>query len=182
MAAYLRLQETSSVVAKFAEASAEKQPKAHEKQRISPRNVFDKRGSATGLEAMAMMKAKHDDNQAEKMEKTARDEERKQKKALDVAATVTHGARVLQALEMYGEAQLHKLMIAEIVALLIHADPQGTNPKPKNKKEGLERVRALSTAHDALERRALAVVATAAPDIPLAAPAPVLDALPPPPY
>ena len=83
------------------------------------------------------MKAKHDYNQAEKMENVARDEERKQQKALDVAAAVTQGARVLQALELYGEAQLHKLTIAEIVALLIHADPQGTNPKPKNKKEGL---------------------------------------------
>ena len=96
------------------------------------------------------MKTKHDDNQAEKMEKTARDEERKQKKALDVAAAVTHGARVLHALELYGEAQLHKLTIAEIVALLIDADPHGTNPKPKNKKEGLERARALSTIHDAM--------------------------------
>ena len=41
------------------------------------------------------MKAKHDDNQAEKMEKAGRDEERKHKKALDVAAVVTQGARVL---------------------------------------------------------------------------------------
>ena len=57
--------------------------------------MFDKRGSASGPEAGAMMKAKHDENQAEKMEKAARDEEKKQKKALDVAVAVTHGARVL---------------------------------------------------------------------------------------
>ena len=37
MAAYLRLQESSSVVVEFAETGAEKQPKAPEKQRISPR-------------------------------------------------------------------------------------------------------------------------------------------------
>ena len=47
LAAYLRLQEPSSVVVEFAEAGAEKQPKAPEKQRISARNAFDKRGSAT---------------------------------------------------------------------------------------------------------------------------------------
>ena len=74
------------------------------------------------------------------------------------------------------------LTIAEIVALLIHANPQGTNPKPKNKKEGFERARALSTVHDALERRSLAVAATGTPDIPLAAPAPTPPTLPVPPY
>ena len=47
MAAYLRLKETSSIIAELAKAGAEKQPKAPEKQRIAARNVFDKRGSAT---------------------------------------------------------------------------------------------------------------------------------------
>ena len=47
---------------------------------------------------------------------------------------MTRGASVLHALELYGEAHLLKLMIREIFALLIRADPQGTNPKPKTKK------------------------------------------------
>ena len=89
---------------------------------------------------------------------------------------------MLQAVEVYGEAQLLKLTIVEIVALLIHVDPQGINPKPKTKKDGLERARALTTVHAALERRALAVATTISSEIPLAAPAPALDALPPLPY
>ena len=108
----------------------------------------------------------------------ARDEEKKQKKALDI---VTQGAKVLQVLELYGEAQLQKLTIAEIAALLVHADPQGNNPKPKTKKEGLLRVRALATVLAALERRALALAAADFPAVPLAAPAPAAPAMPPPP-
>ncbi len=53
-----------------------------------------------------MAKAKHDLNQAEKDQKVVRDEEKKQKKALDVASGVTQGARVLHAIELYGESQL----------------------------------------------------------------------------
>ena len=112
----------------------------------------------------------------------ARDEEKKQTKALDIATAVTQGAKVLQVLELYGEAQLQKLTIAKIAALLIHADPQGNNPKPKTKKEGLERARALLTVRAALERRALAVAATVSADIPLAALSPAPVAPPPPPY
>jgi hypothetical protein len=38
-------------------------------------------------------------------------------------------------------------------------NPQGPNPKPKTKKDGLERARALLTVQAALQRRALAVEA-----------------------
>jgi hypothetical protein len=61
MAAYIRLQESSSVVAEFAKAGAE-QPKAPHKQRITAKNVFGKKESATRPGAMAMAKAKHDDS------------------------------------------------------------------------------------------------------------------------
>ena len=111
----------------------------------------------------------------------ARDEKKKQKKALDIATAVTQGAKVLQVLELHGEARLQKLTIAEIAALLVHADPQGNNPKPKTKKEGLLRVRALATVLAALERRALALAAADFPAVPLATPAPAASAMPPPP-
>jgi len=103
-----------------------------------------------------MMRLKHGRGN----QKAARDEERKQKKALDVAAVATQGARVMHVVELYGEAQLQKLTIVEIVTLLIHADPQGNNPKPKTKKNSLEHARALPRTHVALERRALAVATT----------------------
>ena len=52
------------------------------------------------------MKAKHNENQAKKDKKVARDEEKKQKKAINVATVVTRGARVLHNLELYGKGQL----------------------------------------------------------------------------
>ena len=124
------------------------------------------------------MKAKHNINQAEKDQEAARDEEKKQKKAIDVATAVTQGARVLHALELYGEAQLLKLTISEITTLLIHAGPQGTNPKPKTKKDGLERARALPTVQAAFQRRGLAVAANVFPGVPLVAPASAPGVLP----
>ena len=46
----------------------------------------------------------------------------------------------------------------------------------------MERARALPTIQVVLQRRVLAVAATVAPDIPLVAPAPAPNSLPPPPY
>ncbi len=53
---------------------------------------------------MEIAKAKHALNQLKKDQKVVRDEEKKQKNTLDVASAVTHGARMLHAIEMYGEA------------------------------------------------------------------------------
>ena len=44
MVAFMRLQESSSVVENVAEVGAE-EPKAHRKERMTARNVFDKMGS-----------------------------------------------------------------------------------------------------------------------------------------
>jgi len=61
-------------------------------------------------------------------------------------------------------------------------DPQGTNPKPKTKKEGLGCARALPTVQAALHRHDFAVAAANFPEIPLATPAPATTSLLPPPY
>ncbi len=66
-----------------------------------------------------------------------------QKKALEFASLVTKGAEVLQASEQHGPSFISRLVIADILALLIKADPQGNVLKPKNKTEGLDRIRAL---------------------------------------
>ena len=128
------------------------------------------------------MKAKHDENQAEKDQKAARDEEKKQKKVIDVATVVTQGARMLHALELYGDAQLPKLTILEFTTLLLRGDPQGTNLKPTTKRDGLECARALPTIQGALYRRVLAVATSVFPCVPLDALAPARIALLPPPY
>ena len=66
-----------------------------------------------------------------------------QKKALEVAALVTKGAELLQALERHGPSIISRLVIADIMALLTNADSQGNVTKPKNITEGLDLVRAL---------------------------------------
>jgi hypothetical protein len=71
IAAYNRLQESSSVVADLVEARAE-QPNAPEQERISAINMFGKRGSATRLEAMTTMKAKHDEKLRTKLRRIIR--------------------------------------------------------------------------------------------------------------
>ncbi len=150
LAAHLRLLESSDVLASYADASAEK-PKAPEKQRIAARLLFRLGGSDTGPESRAMAQAKHAETQAEKEDNAAKREEKKKKKGAEVASAIIQGEQVLQALELNGEAQLNVLTIADINALLINADSQGTGPKPKSKKEGLLRVRVLPTVLAALE-------------------------------
>ncbi len=80
-----------------------------------------------------------------------------QKKALEVAALVTKGAELLQALERHGPSFISRLVIADILALMTNADPQGYVTKPKNKIEGLDRAHALGSVQAALSRHALAI-------------------------
>ena len=121
-----------------------------------------------------MAKKKHEELMADKQGKAARAEDKAQKKALEVAGLVTKGATLVQSLAQEGTARLKRLTLAEIDALLAHADPLGTACKPKTKNEGMQRVRALKTVTDALGRHAAAAAAPAAPDAPAGAPDPVI--------
>ncbi len=66
---------------------------------------------------------------------------------------------MLRALERHGPTCISSLVIADILALLTNVDPQGNVTKPKNKTDGLERVRALDSVRAALNRHTLAVAA-----------------------
>ena len=66
-------------------------------------------------------------------------------------------------MEQKGEAELYRLKVDDLVTVLTHADPRENLSKPKNKAEGLERVRALAFVKAALERHVLAVAAASAP-------------------
>ncbi len=46
-----------------------------------------------------------------------------QKKALAVAALVTKGAELLQALERHGPSFIYRLVIADILTLMTNVDP-----------------------------------------------------------
>ena len=72
------------------------------------------------------------------------------------------------------------LTLADINAELINVEPEGTGLKSKSKKEGLLRVRALSTVMVALERRALALASRVFPAIPITTAAPASPNMPPP--
>ncbi len=100
VAYYLLLRESSNVVADYASARAEK-PKA-DKTRITAKSMFGLKGSATREEGRSLARERHEQNQAEKTGKSAK-EDAKMKKALEVAAGVTRGAKLLRELEVHGE-------------------------------------------------------------------------------
>ena len=64
---------------------------------------------------------------------------------------------MLRELEVHGERLFSKLTIPDLQALLTNAEPQGNVTKPKNKTEGMARVRALEYVKAALNRSVLAV-------------------------
>ncbi len=70
---------------------------------------------------------------------------------------MTSVAELLQALERHGPSYISRLVIADVMALLTKVDPQGNVARPKNKKEGLDRVRALGSVEAAFNRHALAI-------------------------
>ena len=93
LAAHLRLLESSDVLANYSDASAEK-PKAPKQQRITARLLFRLGGSATCPESRAMAHAMHAKTQAEKEDNVAKREEKKKKKAVEVASAMIQGERV----------------------------------------------------------------------------------------
>ena len=75
----------------------------------------------------------------------AKRESRLQKKAQDVVDQVQTSARLVKMLEEHGETAINRLTVSDTLALLVNADPQGEVRRPKNKTEGLQRVRGLPT-------------------------------------
>ena len=161
----LRLEDTCKVFAEFLASSAER-PKTN-KSRITAKIMFGLKGSATREEDRRLARAMNEEQQDKKVEKSSRRMEvSMQKKAIEVVALVTKGAELLQAMERHGPSFISRLNIADILALLTIADPaQGNVTKPKNKTEGLNRVRALGYVQAALSRHALAIGADHPPPL-----------------
>ena len=65
-----------------------------------------------------MAKTKHDQAQAKEQEEAARKEVNKKEKALEVAAGVTKGAELMQALELHGSKHLFKFTLADLKAFI----------------------------------------------------------------
>ena len=83
-------------------------------------------------------------------------------------ALVTTGSEILHKLEQLGPNELLRLKIDELYALIVNADPLGSNPKP-NKKTRQEKAILLPTVQVAMSRF-LAVAGASTPQAPLLPP------------
>jgi hypothetical protein len=113
-------------------------------KRITSKDIFGLVGSATGEEALAMLKAKEDKKQAADAAAAEKRDAATKKKARSTTALVTTGSEVLKRLEQRGPSELTRLTINELHALIVNGDPLGSNPRP-NKTTGLEKARQLPT-------------------------------------
>jgi hypothetical protein len=120
-------------------------------KRITSRDIFGLVGSATGEEALAILKAKNDKKEAAVVAAAAKKDETKEKRAKDITAFVITGSEILRRLEQSGPDELLRLKVDELYALLVNADPQGSIPR-SNKKTGQEKASRLLIVIAALGR------------------------------
>ncbi len=161
----IRLVEAARVIGESLKASnAEEDNSNNMNNRITSRNIFGLVGSATGEQALAMLKSKEDERVAAAAAAAAKKDQAKEKKARDTTTLVTTGSEILKRLEQLGPSELLRLKIDELHALLVNADPQGSIPKP-NKKTGQEKANLLPTVQAALGRF-LAVAVASVPQAP----------------
>jgi hypothetical protein len=89
-----------------------------------------------------------------------------------VACEVTKGAKLMKAIELFGNPNLERLTLPDLLAMLTNANPQRNETKPKNKTEAMLRVTPLNYVQAAFSRCALAVAVGVDP-------CPLVDAPPP---
>jgi hypothetical protein len=132
-------------------------------KRISSRNIFDKPGSATEDEALAMLKRKKDSREATNANAAAKKCQVKDKRAIYTTTFVTTSSEVVKRLEQLGPSKLLHLTIDKLYALLVNNDPLGSISKPK-KKTWQEKANLMPIIQAAF-RRYLAVAAVSAPSM-----------------
>ena len=120
-------------------------------KRISSRHIFGHVGSATGDEALALLKTKDDKKQAADAAAAEKRDAATEKRARSTTTLVNTGSEVLRRLEQRGPAELLRLKVDELHALIVNADPLGSNPR-LNKKLGLEKASLLPEVIAALGR------------------------------
>jgi hypothetical protein len=166
----IRLVEASKVIKEWKKATTVEEDNTDNiNGRISSRNIFGMAGSATGPEALALLRAKEDIRLEAAAAAAVKKNQAKDKRAKDTSALVLTGSEVLKRLEQLGPNELPRLKIDELHSLLVNADPQASIPKP-NKKTGQEKVNLLTTVQEALRRFASASAAQApqqAPPLPI---------------
>ncbi len=126
--------------------------------------------SATGDEAVEMLKKNQDAKEAAAAATAAKKEQSKTKKTANTTVLFTTGSEILARLERLGPSELSRLKVDELHALLVNADPLGYIPKP-NKKTKLEKASLLHSVQAAFGRF-LAVAVASAPQAPPLTPIP----------
>jgi hypothetical protein len=169
----IRLVEAAKVIKEWKKAiTVEEDNTDNINGRISSRNIFGMAGSATGPEALALLRSKENLRLEAAAAAAAKKNQAKDKRARDTATLVTAGSEVLKRLEQLGPNELLRLKIDELHSLLVNADPLASITKP-NKKTGQEKVNLLPTVQEALRRFASASVAQTPQQAP---PLPILEA------
>ena len=98
-----------------------------------------------------MLKVKEDEKVAAAAAADIKKDQAKDKRAKDTTALVTAGSEVLKRLEQPGRAEILRLKIDELHALIANVVPLWSNPKP-NKNTGLEKASLLPAVIAALGR------------------------------
>ena len=126
---YLKLHELLKEVHKHAEASQDLGDGGEDdddpdgegrgrRGRVTAKDVWGRPGSATGAEALGILKAKHDDRKREAEEKAAREEERQKKHRMHVVLSVQKAATLIEKVAFEEPNVVKKFDIAELKALL----------------------------------------------------------------
>ncbi len=123
-------------------------------------------GSATGDEALAMLKNNQDERVAAATT-AAKKDKAKTKKTKDTTALVTTGSEIMTRLEQLGPPELLRLKIDELHALLVNSDPLGSIPNKRNKKTWLEKANLLPSVQAAFARFLAVAIASNPQAVPL---------------
>jgi hypothetical protein len=119
------------------------------RNRITAKDIWGLPGSATGPEALEILRAKEADRRRIAEEKYARDEAREQKRRRTIVDNVNKATHLLTTISNSGPSKLNSLVVNDLKALLTHSDPEGKEQKG-NKAELLARVKILESVQGAL--------------------------------
>ena len=113
---------------------------ARESSRISSRDIFGLPYSATGDEAIDLLKSSRNLREAATTASAAKKNEAQAKNAQDTATRVIDGTGFIDKIQKNGQAFLDSLRIDDFYSLLVHANPHVAVKKPINKKDGYEKL------------------------------------------
>ena len=108
-------------------------------------------GSATGEEAIALLKANNDGKAFATAAAAAKKEDAVAKKAQDTSSRVIALARSLLTTSRRTGRHLRNLRVDDYYSLMVHATPHVTVKKPKSKKDGYDKACELPTVRSALD-------------------------------